>query len=166
MHCPQCGQQQVSSDIRFCSRCGFALAGVTSLLASGGTAQLSNETESPRKRGVKQGALLLFIAMAITPICAIALEEAGAAIIATMFMAGFMRILYAAIFQEGKKKSSLPGFQHFQQFSPPPQQHALPPVYEPPSVVPPRVNTAEIVQPPSVTEHTTRLLDNDPESGR
>jgi uncharacterized membrane protein YvbJ len=24
MHCPQCGQQQISDETRFCSRCGFS----------------------------------------------------------------------------------------------------------------------------------------------
>jgi len=32
MHCPKCGQQQVSDEMRFCSRCGFALGIVTELI--------------------------------------------------------------------------------------------------------------------------------------
>jgi hypothetical protein len=164
MHCPQCGQQQVSSDIRFCSRCGFALAAVTSLLASGGTTQLEQKVDSPKRRGVKQGAILLFIAMAIAPFSAIMFEEAGAAIIGTLFMAGFMRMLYAAVFQEGRKRQSLSAPPQQQSLYQPAQQQALPPTYEPPTAVPPRVNTAEMVIPPSVTEHTTRLLDKDQES--
>ena len=36
MHCPNCGQQQISSDTKFCSRCGFQLSIVSELLANGG----------------------------------------------------------------------------------------------------------------------------------
>ena len=36
MFCPQCGQQQVTGVIRFCSRCGFPLDGVIQLLSNGG----------------------------------------------------------------------------------------------------------------------------------
>ena len=36
MHCPRCGQQQVSEDIKFCSRCGLPLGVVSEVLAQGG----------------------------------------------------------------------------------------------------------------------------------
>ncbi len=36
MHCPRCGQQQVSDETKFCSRCGFQLGLVSELLANGG----------------------------------------------------------------------------------------------------------------------------------
>src|SRR5688572_32658153 len=36
MHCPRCGQQQVTEETRFCSRCGFQLGLVAELLAHGG----------------------------------------------------------------------------------------------------------------------------------
>ncbi len=36
MHCPRCGQQQVSVETKFCSRCGFQLGLVSELLANGG----------------------------------------------------------------------------------------------------------------------------------
>lgn len=36
MHCPRCGQQQVSDQTKFCSRCGFQLGLVSELLANGG----------------------------------------------------------------------------------------------------------------------------------
>ena len=167
MHCPRCGQQQVSSDIRFCSRCGFALAGVTQLLASGGTADLqpAGPGESPRRRGVKQGAMLIFIALAVSPILGMALEEVGGVMIGTLFLAGLLRMLYAAIFQEGARRPVPPApFHAPPQFQPQPRQDLLPPAYAPPVDVPrERVNTAEIVQPPSVTENTTRLLENERE---
>ena len=32
MHCPQCGLQQISGEIRFCRSCGFSLSGVKELV--------------------------------------------------------------------------------------------------------------------------------------
>ena len=64
MHCPQCGQQQVSDEMRFCSRCGFALSIVTELLVTGGTLP-ERQAESfagkftGRKRGKRLGLLLM-----------------------------------------------------------------------------------------------------------
>jgi hypothetical protein len=31
MHCPRCGQQQISDQTKFCSRCGFQLGLVSEL---------------------------------------------------------------------------------------------------------------------------------------
>ena len=64
MFCPQCGQQQVTGVIRFCSRCGFPMDGVIQLLGSGGILPAYRSPDepvpiSPRRKGVKQGGLLL-----------------------------------------------------------------------------------------------------------
>lgn len=167
MHCPKCGQEQLSSEIRYCSRCGFPLAGVSSLLARGGTVELDQQPrESPRRRGVKQGAILVFVAFGLAPLLAPLFEEFGAMVIGSLFMAGLLRMLFAAIFEEGA--SAQPPFQASQQpYSIPspqfaPQQQVLPP-YTPPVDLPRRVDTAEHLEPPSVTENTTRLLENEKE---
>src|SRR5882724_9638133 len=72
MHCPHCGQQQMSDVIRFCSRCGFPLEGVIKLLANGGVMPLYSGEQgppeaSPRKRGVKQGGMLLLLGVVMVP---------------------------------------------------------------------------------------------------
>src|SRR5437870_7542617 len=36
MHCPGCGQQQVSAETKFCSRCGLPLGLISEVLAHGG----------------------------------------------------------------------------------------------------------------------------------
>ena len=36
MHCPNCGQQQISQETKFCSRCGMPLSLVAEVLANGG----------------------------------------------------------------------------------------------------------------------------------
>ncbi len=43
MHCPRCGQQQISNETKFCSRCGFQLHLVANLLANDGTIPELNE---------------------------------------------------------------------------------------------------------------------------
>lgn len=174
MYCPQCGQQQVSDELRFCSRCGFQLNGVTQLLNSGGELPgLGNGEQrrrrSPRREGVRQGVMLMFVAMVLAPLANF-IGEGGEVLPATFIMLGLMRLLYAVIFQEGaasrKKHDAQPSY-----VAPPmPQQMnarggarggALPPSRSVPvgDYVARRVETAEIVQPPSVTENTTKLLD-------
>jgi hypothetical protein len=49
MHCPNCGQQQASDAVKFCSRCGFDIALVPELLSNAG--KLAS-------RGVAGGAFL------------------------------------------------------------------------------------------------------------
>ena len=63
MYCPACGQQQLSVETRFCSRCGFLLTGVAEVMSRGGTVPGMSDAgkrSSPRKRGLKQG-LFIFL---------------------------------------------------------------------------------------------------------
>jgi hypothetical protein len=183
MYCPQCGQQQVSSEMRFCSRCGFPLGGVSELLAQGGVLkstggdELREQTLSPRRRGVKQGIHMMMFGTVIVPVLGIinsyqhstASLEILVAISAVIFFAGgLMRILYALLFE-----SSAPGVKPDAAASTSPATpaalgatpriSALPPAQSipVPSFAPRRMNTAELAQPPSVTENTTRLLDEE-----
>ncbi|HEY3582358.1 MAG TPA: hypothetical protein VGK82_17515 [Pyrinomonadaceae bacterium] len=177
MYCPQCGQQQVSGAVRFCSRCGFPLDGVIQLLASGGMMPVYRASDeplqmSPRRKGVKQGAVLLLSGAVIVPILGVIasfspsyfpqLLAALAAIIC--FVGGPFRMLYAALFEEGAPKRMMYGPPPMvpQQFAPPRQNTALPP---PPVHTPSswrgRPTTAELADRPSVTENTTRLLDKE-----
>jgi len=172
MYCPQCGQQQVSDELRFCSRCGFQLQGVMQLLNAGGELPGLSKGEqrrrrSPRREGVRQGVLLMFVAMVLAPLANF-IGKGGEVLPATFIMLGLMRLLYAVIFQESeasmKKRQAQPPY------APPakPQQMnaarggALPPAQSVPvsSYAQRRVETAEIVQPPSVTENTTKLLEH------
>ena len=36
MHCPNCGQQQTSKDINYCSRCGLLLGLIAEVVSKGG----------------------------------------------------------------------------------------------------------------------------------
>src|SRR5438045_724937 len=74
MFCPQCGQQQLTGNVRFCSRCGFPLDGVIHLLGNGGMLPVYRGPEdgppqiSARRKGVKQGGLLLLSGAVLVPI--------------------------------------------------------------------------------------------------
>lgn len=113
MFCPQCGQQQVSSDVRFCSRCGFLLTAVTGLLATGGVLPAAPSDalrETPRRRGLRQGTMMFLIGLVLTPVIAIlagpgparAFPRALIPLSGIIFIfGGFLRMLYALIFEEG-----------------------------------------------------------------
>lgn len=177
MHCPQCGQQQILGEGRFCKSCGFPLDGVRELLASGGVSSSIEEESpkpglSPRRKGVRQGFMLLFIMMVLTPLTMISGRQ-GNFLIPMFMMAGIMRILYAVIFQEGapgKKKQKFktladvaPGT--IDQLGTATRGTALPPAQSIPATAfnAGRGDTREMVSPPSVTEHTTKLLKDLPD---
>lgn len=173
--------------MRYCSRCGFPLGGVIELLASGGSlpvveAQVRNRRRSPRYEGVRQGVIMFFLGAIIVPLLGIinSFQVNGSFLdilvpisAILFFVGGLMRILYALIFQEGEptaftQSATLP-------YVPPAmisqmgagahaRGGALPPAQSiPVSNWRQRPNTAEIVQPSSVTENTTRLLNDTPD---
>lgn len=168
MFCPKCGQQQVTDEMRFCSRCGFQLGVVTALIATGGAPPAviitDNRGESilATKRSKRQGAKLMFLSGVIAPIAiglAILIESPLPLMIPfTIFLAGLAWMYYFRWF--GEEASSIA-----YQSSPTPVEGAkqayLPPAHTPFAADTSNQShrTAEIVQPPSVTEHTTRLLD-------
>jgi len=173
MHCPQCGQEQISDEMRFCKSCGFSLDGVRELLATGNISPtLDTESrkprQSPRRKGVRQGVILLFISMVFMPLIDLIGKPRGEFVPMVFLMAGLMRILYAVIFQEGaprkkKQDGSLPYVAPIttDQLGAATRGSALPPSHSVPVSVfsAQRMDTAEMVGPPSVTEHTTKLLD-------
>lgn len=179
MYCPQCGQQQVSDVTRFCAKCGFLLEGVTAVLASGGAVptryvQAGPKNLSPRSKGVRQGAVMMLSTILIVPIVSIiSVFILGhpeiiiplAAI--SLFVGGLVRILYALILEDAVPQMNFEEMAGYArppvpQFGQPARHAALPPHAANPSANwRPRPNTAEIYQPPSITENTTRLLDKD-----
>src|SRR3984893_8385350 len=106
MHCPQCGQEQLSGEMPFCKTCGFSLDPVRELLATGNTSPALDKEgrkprQSPRRKGVRQGVILLFISMVFMPLIDLIGKPQGTFLPMIFLMAGLMRILYAVIFQEG-----------------------------------------------------------------
>jgi hypothetical protein len=175
MFCPQCGQQQVSETVRYCSRCGFLLEGVSAVVASGGQlpmryVQSANRELSARSKGVRQGALLMLSTILVVPIVAILTVNLDilphiiiplAAIFC--FIGGLLRMLYALIMEDAYPPVATP---ELGSYAPPvaPQLESRRPIasvqgsFTPAQAWKPRPNTAEIFTPPSVTENTTRLL--------
>ena len=171
MYCPNCGQQQISDEMRFCSRCGLSLNGLAEWLDGGGVpARRKDEGQvsqsSPRRKGIRRAAKLMFFSGVLFPVflvISLAIDEGAPMIFPiALFFVALVLMLYARLFSE---KSS-----------PVIDQAAQASVLESTSTrgpLPPAVNmniaavgrqqvrTNELVHRPSVTEHTTRLLDNE-----
>ena len=170
MYCPKCGQQQISDDMRFCSRCGLAFSGLAEWLAGSLPVQPAPEAQpvgmSPRRKGIRRAAKLMFFSVVLFPlflIISIAEDEVGALVPPFLvFFASLAWMLYARLFSDNTVPGVLNRSAQTSTLGPPPARTALPPANT--TYIPntgPRVRTNELVQPPSVTENTTRLLDNE-----
>jgi hypothetical protein len=184
MFCPQCGQQQANGVIRFCSRCGFPLDGVIQLLGTGGMMPVYHRPPdepvamSPRRKGVRQGGVLLLSGAVIVPLLGVMASFGNSTFLEILlafaaiicFIGGPLRMLYAALFEEGAPRPVRmygPPPVAQPQFGPPMQHQALPPQpHRQASGWRARPNTAELVTPPSVTENTTRLLEKEDRTER
>lgn len=172
MHCPKCGQQQISDEIRYCSRCGFLLTGVATVVANNGELPggPSNKPKvSARNRGLKHAAFIFIVGLVLVPIWITFLvatngppELAVAAIFFFLSMS-ILRATYALLFQSNEPWTSRPN-------TPEPILHpALEPSALPPQTsVPVDVYTApgtgawrdtnDLDSRGSVTDTTTKLL--------
>ncbi|HVF30459.1 MAG TPA: hypothetical protein VNA22_05785 [Pyrinomonadaceae bacterium] len=112
MHCPTCGQQQVSDETRFCSRCGFLLTGVAEVVANNGIVRsprsgITGKPDSLRRRGIKQGVFIFLLALLFVPLTALIalaldIEPYLPAITALLFVVGgLLRTVYALMFESG-----------------------------------------------------------------
>ena len=172
MFCPNCGQQQVSQEIKFCSRCGFPLGLVSEILSHGGflpqLAELyKNKNFFSRRNGLIFSLFwFLIFVLLLTPLF-------GNGVFALFGVTGAL-ILIAASFLILKKeptKFDIP--QNALSSSPikdlyEARQTALPPPQTQPaqSYVPPTnswkaADTGDLVRQHSVTDETTKLLNRD-----
>ena len=147
-----------------------------SLLAHGGMLPMVQQPQgekvrSARAKGVMQGAMLMLLGALIVPIFGVmsafapgrlenvfAFFAAMSAIVC--FVGGPLRMLFAAIFEQGAQRQYQ--FPTQTSFAPPslPQARVSAPV----NTTAPwrRPETGEMVAPPSVTDSTTKLLDKEP----
>jgi hypothetical protein len=171
MYCPNCGQQQISDELRFCSRCGLALSGLADWLAHGRAPLIKREEAqadpmSPRRKGIRRAGKLMFLGAALFPIfLVISIAEGEPGPMAVPFIIFFISLawmLYSRIFSDKHAPASLPSAQT-SVLGPSPTRNALPPPINVPvpGVGRHQVRTNELAQPPSVTENTTRFLDNE-----
>lgn len=195
MYCPKCSQQQPSDEVRFCSRCGFQLGVVKELLAqTEAPAPSAAEPLQPaparglRKRDVTVGALLMFVVALVVvlfpdttppPVRDGQLLITVALFVVLVLFINFVGHLLRAVNRIfGEDEAATRRGQLSQPPTPAPDlstkvsaggrdRAALPPTRSVPaaSFNPPRVETAEMVRPPSVTEHTTNLLNDKRTSG-
>ena len=182
MYCPNCGQQQVSDEMRFCSRCGLALSGLAQWLASGGlpgptglpgqrgglSANRADESQasamSPRRKAIRRAAKLMFFSAVSFPVFLIwsfAIDEPVPLILPFgVFFVGLVMMLYALLFRDKAAPVNYQAPQTSALGSTSPRG-SLPPAATIPIPGRQRVRTNELAQPPSVTENTTKLLDNE-----
>lgn len=178
MHCPRCGQQQTSEEIKFCSRCGFPLGLISEVLAHGGfLPQLADlhKTKSwwTKKNGVMFSLMwLIFFLLIMAPFWGILgiRQLAGMSAIIGIF-GGLMWVIASLVFLKSSKEfqstpiSQMPMNQPASLYGTNPQ-HALPPQQSIPasSYVPPIPGswreTNDLVEHGSVTDETTRMLHN------
>jgi hypothetical protein len=168
MFCPTCSQQQTSDGVSFCPGCGFQLSFVSELVANNGAlatraAEARQNVSLLRRKGVRIGAKLVFLSVFLLPLAFIFSVRFDSPIpfmapfIA--FLMGLAQVLYTLLFEE-----------HDQSELPEPQRAGLSAanrvsllaVQTTPIPInnSRQVNTAKMVRPSSVTEHTTQLLDD------
>ena len=176
MHCPKCGQQQVSGQTRFCSRCGFLLTGIALVIANDGIVPAQPHTrfaqDSPRRKGVMQGAFIFLLSFLVVPLSAmltlvLGIEPFLPAISAILFtVGGLLRIVYAFMFESGAAGlgQNLAAAPH-PLFAGKKEAGELPPavsipvdIYAPPPGQGRWRETNELETPRSVTDDTTKLL--------
>lgn len=171
MFCPKCGQQQVSDNTRFCSQCGISINGLAEWIASGGNLAVRQENApivltSPRRRGIRRGAKIVFFSLASTPVFFFFSLLVGAPIPMliplTFFLIGLSAMLYSRIF--GEPTPNIRG-QQAEAFGLKTMFRSSALSAAPNNIMNNgdgrRVITSDLIQPPSVTEHTTKLLDRD-----
>ncbi len=176
MHCPSCGQQQISTETKFCSRCGLPLIVVAEVLMHGGylpqLAQLNNKKRKILSRQNGLGFSLiwfLFFLFIMAPFWGILnVEElAGVSAIIGIF-GGLIMTVSSLIFLQKDAVAMAPGFyapNQARDLSGQPIYSALPPQQSVPASVyaAPQTgswrDTNDLV--PSVTEGTTKLLEKD-----
>jgi len=174
MYCPNCGQQQISEEMKFCSKCGLGLSGLAEWLTRGGVlasgVPARRETGvhplSARRKGIRRAAKLMFFSGVLFPVylaISLAIDEGAPMIFpVVLFFIALVWMLYARLFSD---KNAPAKYQVPQtgEFGPTSARDALPPATNMPipNIGRQQVRTNELAQPPSVTENTTRLLDNE-----
>ena len=169
MFCPKCGQQS-SDEVRFCPRCGLSLAGLPAYVAGNEYAPARPEAApvaelTAKRLGTRRGAKLMFFSVVLFPIffgfCFIVDNPAPLFVPLTVFLTGLVMIVYARLF--GDELLPAAGRAGRRDLGAGADRPALgAPQFTPaPLFSQQRANTAEIYQPPSVTENTTKLLDRD-----
>ena len=190
MFCPRCGQQQASEEVRFCSRCGLRLDELAEFVEGGGRLAGRDPAEdlpalTPRQRGTRKGVLAVVAGLIFGFIASILTEVKQDFFVflilaAFIFTFGVMRILYGMLLEDDSarkkaakrlKKESKHSSRDEQPEAARDRKHGklsgargkeLPPQRTVPAsaYTNASADTGEMASPPSVTESTTRLLED------
>ena len=177
VYCPRCGQEQISPEVRFCSRCGFVMNGLQEIVLNGGIPQQSApnapKPATPRRKGLKQGGGWFLLGVVVVPILLILHElfripEEIAGLAAVLFfLGGIVRMVFALVFESGnpaEKTLEENVYQTAQKIlgknksagALPPQQSIPVGDYAPPRSA--NWRDTNDLEPSSVTDKTTKLL--------
>src|SRR5829696_1359850 len=109
MYCPNCGQQQISDEMKFCSRCGLALTGLAEWLAGGSVVAKRADKPpvselSPRRKNMRRAAKLMFFSGVLFPVFlmfSIAAEHPAPLVVPFfLFFVSLVWMLYARLFSD------------------------------------------------------------------
>jgi hypothetical protein len=169
MFCPKCSQEQISEEVRYCSKCGFQLDAVRSLISGEEPGTLAGDSDllqSARKKYAIFGASIMLVFALIVALFTVSLRAPtplGAVLIPLIFFWLLLVLVIllskhagnevARLFSNGPRVSAsiengpaAPGLR--EGYSPPAAQSLW------------EATTSEFEPIPSVTERTTNLLDN------
>ncbi|HEX5708673.1 MAG TPA: hypothetical protein VFX96_15320 [Pyrinomonadaceae bacterium] len=181
MYCPRCSQQQPTSEVRFCTRCGFPLAGVARLLDGGGEsaeveAAATGRRLTKRQRGIREGLIAMVAGVLFFIVAALltAYKEdffVLLPIVAIVFVGGLVRLIHAALVEDDVPANadarSLKAAAHTAKPTVALEARRaaseLPPArgFAANEYARPRADTSEMAAPASVTENTTRTLEEE-----
>jgi hypothetical protein len=176
MFCPSCGQEQVTEETRFCSRCGLLLTAVSNVMHNNGLLPQNLLPSTSRKwyqkKGFKQGLFILLLSFLIVPlisILTIAVEaEPYAVVISAILLTvgGLLRMAYSLMFEADEPVQAVSEQETVKYFGKTKSANALPPqqsiptsTYVPPT--PGNWRDTNDLTPPSVTDGTTKLLERE-----
>lgn len=180
MYCPRCGQQ-ASEEVSFCSRCGLPLGDTSALVEAGGRLSSRDELDAltpaltPRVRGTRKG-LLYMVGGALFFMLAVGLtlikEDFFVLMLpaALVFTFGVMRAFYGLLLEDDtarRKSTKLAAANTYEPTRASLKRGAdvaqLPHARQRPAsdFARGRADTADIAAPPTVTENTTALLEED-----
>jgi len=177
MFCPRCSQEQISEEVKFCSRCGFPLTLVSEVLAHGGFLPQLAKTNKSKKRWSRKFGLVsalfwfMFFVLIMMPI--VAIDNTDDALVMAIFgtMGGLILAVASLVFLKNEPKNTenynqeLPNYKvknlygSRQTTALPPQQSQPAQSYVSPANIWKAPETGKLIQPQSITEGTTKLLE-------
>jgi hypothetical protein len=178
MFCPKCGQSEGIESSRFCWGCGFRLDGLVQLLARNGAPDRLTTIPpqifsgpSPRKKGLMLGARYFLAGIASIPITAVLFTFLGGDMKdhgllwlfpIALFLLGLARMFFARLFEDDFPSPTSVTMADSRR-----EVFTQQPIYRQPAQAQRQASAAQVkapttgrlVQPHSVTEETTHLLD-------